>query len=44
VTSGADIFKMLGIQRLAMLTNDSTCISIVGYVVLQFIRASKAER
>ena len=41
VTSGDDIFKMHGIQRPAMLTNDSACISTIGYVVLQFIRASK---
>jgi len=41
VTSGADIFKILGSKRLAMLTNDSACISTKGYVVLQFIRASE---
>jgi len=34
VTSGAEIFKTLGIQRLVMLTNDSACISTIGYVVL----------
>ena len=41
VTSGDYIFKMHGIQRLAMLTNDSVCISTIGYVVLEFIRNSK---
>ena len=41
VTSSDNIFKMHGIQRLAMLTNDSACISPIGYMVLQFIRVSK---
>ena len=43
VTSGAHIFKMLGSKRLAMLKNDSACISTKGYVVLQFIRALKHQ-
>jgi len=33
--------SMHGIQRLAMLTNNSACISTIWYVVLQFIRASE---
>ena len=41
VTSSDYIFKTLGIQRLAMLTNDSTCISTIGYMMFEFIRASK---
>jgi len=44
VTSSNNIFKTLGIQRLAMqpmLTNDSACISTIGFVVLYFIRASE---
>ena len=36
VTSSDDIFKMHGIQRLAMITIDSACISTIGYVELQF--------
>ena len=38
VTSSNNIFLTLWIQRLAMLTNDSACISTIGYVVLHFIR------
>jgi len=41
VTSINNILRTLGIQRLAMLTNDSACILTIGYVVLQFIRASE---
>jgi len=41
VTSSNNIFQTLGIQRLVMLTNNSECISTIGYVVLQFIRASE---
>ena len=41
VTSSNNIFKTLGNQTLVMLTNDSACISTIGYVVLEFIRASK---
>ena len=37
VTSSDNVFRMLGIQRLEMLTNDSACISTIGYVVLHFI-------
>jgi len=35
------VYEMLGIQRLVMLTNDSACISPIGYVVLHFFRASE---
>ena len=41
VTSSDNIFKTLGMQRLAMLTNDSASISTKGYVVPQTIRASE---
>jgi len=43
VTSCNNIFKTLGIHRLAMLTNDLACISTIWYVVLQFIRASERQ-
>ena len=43
VTSSDNIFKTLGIQRLAMLTNGSACILTIGYVVLKFIRASERQ-
>ena len=42
VTSSNNIFKTLVIQRLAMLTDNSANISTIGYVVLQFIRASES--
>ena len=41
VTSSNNIFQTLWIQRLAMFTNDSACISTIGYVVLELIRASE---